>query len=337
MTRRWMLPPGLLLLTLASGCDWTDDPRRVVGYLESERVEISAETGEPIVRIPVVEGQSVAVGELLLQQDTSKIEAEIAATKAVLAQAEARLDELVRGPREEQIAAARAAVAGATEELELRRLEYERARRVFERKLTSRESLDRAEVALEVAEAELARLEAQLDELLEGTTVEELQQAEAAVREMEARLARLQVDLRRHSAYAPADGAVDSILFEPGEQPQPGQPMMILLTGEQPYARVYVPEAIRVSVATGTPARVYVDGREAPLEGRVRWVSSDAAFTPYFALTEHDRGRLSFAAEIDILDAPRRRLPDGVPVEVVLLIGDRIEAHRNGDDRDGGG
>lgn len=317
---RGILVAGWLFLASASGCDWHDDPYRVVGYLESDRVEISAETAEPIVRIPVAEGQAVTAGELLLEQDTSRIEAEIAAAEAVLAQARARLDELVRGPRNEQIAAARAAVAGAGEALELRRLEHDRARRVYERKLTSRESLDRAKAALEVAQSELAMQEARLDELLEGTTVEELRQAEGAVREAEARVTRLSVDLRRHSAFAPADSLVDSILFEPGERPRPGQPMIILLAGEQPYARVYVPESIRVAVETGTPARVYVDGRDAPLEGRVRWVSSDAAFTPYFALTEHDRGRLSFAAEIDILDAASR-LPDGVPVEAVLLTG----------------
>jgi HlyD family secretion protein len=45
----------------------------------------------------------------------------------------------------------------------------------------------------------------------------------------------------------------------------------------------------------------------------VRWVSSDATFTPYFALTEHDRSRLSFLAEIDIPDAAQ--LPSGVPLQ----------------------
>ncbi|MEM9209309.1 MAG: hypothetical protein AAGA61_08675, partial [Pseudomonadota bacterium] len=67
----------------------------------------------------------------------------------------------------------------------------------------------------------------------------------------------------------------------------------------------------------GTRARVYIDGQDEPLDGRVRWVASEAAFTPYFALTEHDRGRLSFLAKIDI-DITGARLPDGVPVEIEL-------------------
>ncbi|GAG92015.1 unnamed protein product, partial [marine sediment metagenome] len=37
-------------------------------------------------------------------------------------------------------------------------------------------------------------------------------------------------------------------------------------------------------------------------------------FTPYFALTEHDRSRLSYLAEVDVPDASS--LPSGVPLEV---------------------
>ena len=317
------LPARLACLPfmLIAGCQNAADDDRVVGYLESERVEISAAFDEPVTRIPVAEGQTVQEGDLLLRQDTARVEARIAEARALLAQARARLDELVRGPRREQIAGARADVAAAERQLELLRREHERAQRVFERGLASREALDRAATALTVGQAELAAREARLSELLEGTTVEELRQAEAAASAAEARLAQLQVDLEQHSAYAPADGVVDSLLLEPGERPRPGAPMLVVLTGKQPHARVYVPESLRVHVTPGTAARVFVDGLPEPFEGRVRWVSSDAAFTPYYALTERDRGRLSYAAEID-LEGAARRLPDGVPVEAVLLRGD---------------
>jgi HlyD family secretion protein len=56
-----------------------------------------------------------------------------------------------------------------------------------------------------------------------------------------------------------------------------------------------------------------------PIAGQVRWIASEAAFTPYFALTERDRGRLSYVAKVDIAEA-RERLPDGVPVEVEFLL-----------------
>jgi HlyD family secretion protein len=95
----------------------------------------------------------------------------------------------------------------------------------------------------------------------------------------------------------------------------------VILGGRQPYARIYVPERLRAHVRSGTEARVFVDGIDAPITGRVRWVAHEAAFTPYFALTERDRGRLAYLAKVD-MEEQQQRLPDGVPVEVELLVPD---------------
>ncbi len=302
-------------------CDSQEANQRIVGQLESDRIEITAEVSEPIIERAVIEGQEVVAGDSLISQDTSRIESRIAEAKAGEMQARARLDELIRGPRKELIVAAQANVRGAQDELAFRETDLIRAQQVFERNLASHEIRDRAKAARDNTKADLENLEAKLDELLAGTTPEELGQAEAAVNQASARIASLTIDLERHSSIAPVDGIVDSLLFEVGERPAIGQPMAILLSGQQPYARIFVPEAIRVHVMPGTSAKIFVDGLEDPLAGRVRWVASEAAFTPYFALTEHDRGRLSFAAKIDILIADIR-LPDGIPVEVELLIGD---------------
>ena len=314
---------GLLLVllpALAVACDAVDEDRRAVGQLESDRIEISAELAEPIEAILVAEGEAVAAGQPLIQQNEARTRARIAEAEAVLEQNRARLAELLRGPRQEQIAATRASVEGARREVEFRRIEYARAQSVFERNLAARETVDEARAALDAAVADLESLEARLAELLEGTTVEELRQAQAAVDRAEAQIRALEIDSERLTSRAPVAGIVDSRLFEVGERPVSGQPMMVLLAGEQPYARVFVPEELRVHVTPGDEVFVYVDGLARPIEGRVRWVASEAAFTPYFALTEHDRGRLTFPAKID-LRGLERRLPDGVPVEVRFAAG----------------
>ena len=306
------------LLVLA-GCANDENPNRVVGELTSDRYELTAEMGEPITAINVAEGEVVTAGQVLLTQDDSRAQARLAESSAALAQQQARLDELVRGPRSEQIAAARANVEGATQELEYRQTELKRIEEIHARGLTSPDQLDQASAALDAARAGLKLRLAQLEEMLAGTTIEELAQAEHAVEQLAARRDAIQVDLDRHTTRAPVDGIADSRLFEMGERPAPGQPLIILLGGEQPYARVFVPETIRVHVSSGTLAVIHVDGLDEPLEGRVRWVSSQSAFTPYYALTERDRGRLSYVAKVDIT-TPRDRLPDGVPVEVEFLI-----------------
>ena len=305
----------LLPAVLLSACDNSAEVDRIVGQLESDRIELTADYAEPIIERAVREGDTVSAGQLLLRQDDARIVARMAEANAALDQSRARLDELIRGPREEQIMAARANVVGAERDFEFRQVEYARAVKVHEQQLASPESRDRAKAALDAASTSLELHRARLKELLAGTTIEELRQAESAVQQTEAQLSSLEVELSRHHFIAPVDGLVDSILFETGERPGIGQPAIIMLRGSQPYVRAYVPEAMRVSVTPGTAARIFVDGLEAPLDGRVRWISSDAAFTPYFSLTEHDRGRLTFFAKIDLL-AERERLPDGVPVEV---------------------
>jgi HlyD family secretion protein len=313
------LAATLAAILALAGCSTDENPNRVVGELTSDRYELTAEVGEPIIAIEVAEGEVVTAGQVLLSQDDTRARARLAESNAALAQQQARLDELVRGPRSEQIAAGRANVEGATQELEFRQNDMKRIEEIYARGLASPDLLDRASAALDAAQAGLKLRLAQLEELLAGTTIEELAQAEQAVKQAEARRDAIQVDLDRHETRAPVDGITDIRVFEIGERPVPGQPVMIMLGGQQAYARVFVPEIIRVHVSAGTPAAIYVDGLDEPLEGRVRWVSSESAFTPYFALTERDRGRLSYVAKVDIT-TQRDRLPDGVPVEVEFLI-----------------
>lgn len=302
-----------------AGCSSDEDPSRVVGELTSDRYELTAEVSEPVTSIDVAEGEWVTAGQVLLSQDDTRARARLAEATAALAQQQARLDELLRGPRAEQIAAARANVEGATQELEFRQTEIKRIEEVHARGLASPDMLDRAAAALDAAQASLKLRLAQLEEMLAGTTIEELAQAEQAVAQLAARRDAVRVDLDRHTTRAPVDGMADSRLFEAGERPAPGQPLIIVLGGQQPYARVFIPETIRVRVTAGTAAVIHVDGLDEPVDGRVRWVSSESAFTPYYALTERDRGRLSYVAKVDIT-TQRDRLPDGVPVEVELLI-----------------
>jgi len=317
---------GILIAAAAlmiAACGDTPSDNRVVGELASDRLELIAETNEPIVEILVAEGETVTAGQLILRQDESRAQARLAEADAAAQQAKARLDELVRGPRQEQISQARANLDGATRDVTFRETEFQRVKDLLAKELASPESHDRAKAQLDAANANLDLRRAQLQELLAGTTVEELAQAEQALRQAEARRDNALIDLERHRLHAPADGLFDSRLFEPGERPSAGQPVAVMLGGEQPFARIYVPERLRVQVSAGLAAEIFVDGLDTPVPGRVRWVASEAAFTPYFALTERDRGRLTFLAKVDIAE-DRDRLPDGVPVEVELLLADGV-------------
>jgi HlyD family secretion protein len=85
-----------------------------------------------------------------------------------------------------------------------------------------------------------------------------------------------------------------------------------------PYARVYVPEPLRTRFMAGTRVEISVDGEAQTFQGTVRYVSAEASFTPYYALTQKDRSRLSYLAEVTLGDPEAARLPAGVPVQVHL-------------------
>ncbi len=120
---------------------------------------------------------------------------------------------------------------------------------------------------------------------------------------------------------SPIAGTIDSLPFHLGEKPARGATVAVLLATTAPFARVHVPEPIRAQVKIGTPATLRVDGIERTFKGQVRFIASEAEFTPYYSLTAADRSRLSFLAEVVIDDADGASLPSGVPVDVTLRAG----------------
>jgi len=308
--RTCLIPCLLLMLSACNGSDRTF----MVGTLERDRVEVTVESNEPIIAIHVQDGQMLEKGDLIMEQDPARLQGILAQQLALRDQSAARLAELERGPRSETIHEARAQLESARASAKNAAASLEREQELFARKLSNQSLLDQAGTNAETTRAAEQAASESLNRLLNGTTVEELDQASAALRAAEAGVERIELDIRRLEVYAPVAGMLDKRLYQLGERPPIGATVGVILDSSRTYARIYVPEPLRVSVQTGTRLQVRIDGEEKTLTGTVRWVSTDASFTPYFALTEHDRSRLSYLAEVDLPDAAA--LPSGVPLEV---------------------
>lgn len=306
-----LLVPTLLLALTA--CDNADDTF-MVGTLERDRVEVSVESNEPIIAIRVQDGQVLEAGDLILEQDPARLERILAQQVALRDQSAAHLAELERGPRAETIKEARAQLDSARSSAKNAAANLKRAKDLFARDLSDQSTLDLATTRSETTIAAEQAASESLNRLLNGTTVEELDQAIAALKAADAAINRIQLDIDRLKIYAPVSGMLDKRLYQLGERPQIGATVGVILDSSRTYARIYVPEPLRASVQPGKQLVVRIDGHEQTFTGSVRWVSADASFTPYFALTEHDRSRLSYLAEVDVPEASA--LPSGVPLEV---------------------
>ncbi|HKE96023.1 MAG TPA: HlyD family efflux transporter periplasmic adaptor subunit [Povalibacter sp.] len=306
---------GLLGLVLTA-CGRGDDPYAIVGTLERDRLELPAEAHEPIVEVFVREGDHVDAGAKLLRQDASAIRARLEQAVAARSAAEHRLAELIKGPRSQEISQARAALAAARSSLTTQNAEYSRISDLVERKLLSQSAQDQARAARDVAAGAEKQAAAQLNLLLEGTRREQVEQAEAQLKLTEAALAELQISADRHVVTAPRPGRIEAIPYRLGDRPPAGAPVIVMLADSVPFARVFVPQTRRAEFAAGRTVNVRIDGFDQTFSGRVRFVSAEAAFTPYYALTQEDRTRLSYLAEIDLTDPQAVDIPTGIPVQV---------------------
>lgn len=288
---------------------------QALGTLEYDRVALPAPVAEKIVSIDVREGQQVDAGARLLTLERTRTEAQTEAARAEAQRQREALVELEAGARSERIAQARASVAAAQAAARDANAYYARLQPLGTRKLVAAADVDRARAAASTASAQVKLAQAALDELLHGNRREDIAQGEAAVRAAEAQATAQVATLDKLDVRAPRAGRIDSLPYRLGDQAPVGAPLAILLVGDAPYARIYVPETIRANVKVGDKARVFVDGRDAALPGTVRMIRSEASFTPYYALIGKDAARLSYLAEI-ALGKDAAQLPAGVPVRV---------------------
>ncbi|HEY9868769.1 MAG TPA: efflux RND transporter periplasmic adaptor subunit [Candidatus Obscuribacterales bacterium] len=165
-------------------------PRDVVvsGTVEAREIPLAAKAGGRIARVLVREGDIVSAGQALLELDLSELEARRNQLASQLKKAEARLQELRNGPRQEEIVQAEA-LAGE---------------RYFEWKMLEKGSRPEE---IGMAAAEQKKAESELEELEGGYRKEEIDQARALVDQCRARLEWAKRDFDRYRSLA-ADGAV---------------------------------------------------------------------------------------------------------------------------------
>jgi HlyD family secretion protein len=307
---------GLLFAGLALGA-CTHSPPQALGTLEYDRITLPAPAAERIVAIDAHAGDRVKAGQLLVKLNPAQTQADLDAAEAQARQESEVLRELEVGPRQEDIAKARANLAAAQAEARQARADYSRALALAAKGYVSKSDLDSARAAAGNADGQVGAARAALDELLHGSRPEDIAQARAALAAAQAQAQAARVLLGKLDLVAPRAAIVDSIPYKLGDQAPVGAPLAILLVGDAPYARIYVPEPERAHVRVGDVLTVHVDGVTRPLRGRVRLIRDEPAFTPYYALYGDDAARLSYIAEVQ-LGKDAASLPVGLPLHVEL-------------------
>ncbi|MDB9529521.1 efflux RND transporter periplasmic adaptor subunit [Oscillatoria sp. CS-180] len=214
-----------------------------------------------VVEVLVDEGDRVVVSQPLARLDNRTLAAQRQQVEAQRQEAIAQLQELQAGPRLEDIAAARAAVAELEQQVALSRLQRDRREDLYAQGAISLEALDQETYSTSALEKRLAQAESELLELETGTRREQLDAQAARVSQLDAQLQQIDVDLEKSVLYAPFDGTISVRSLDEGVVAGSGQAVLSLVEAGSLEARVGIPPEIANTLTLGSEQTVRMGDR----------------------------------------------------------------------------
>lgn len=148
-----------------------EKPLGASGSIEGEEISIVSEFGGRIAGLYVDEGDEIATGQVLVELDTSLLDAQMLQAEAAVGAAEANLANIKAGTHPAEILAAQAALHQAIAERSAAETAWQDAvailadpQEIDARIVEAQASVDVAEVQIEQAEAQLAAAEVERDQ-----------------------------------------------------------------------------------------------------------------------------------------------------------------------------
>jgi HlyD family secretion protein len=237
-------------------------------------------------------------------------------------QAQATLANLEKARRPPEIAAARAQLAQAQASLRQSEADLARTQKLVADKFLPPQQRDQALAARDRDRGRVAELSQQLQVANLPARADEIAAATADVKAASDALAQAQWRLEQKSQTAPAAGLVADTLYRAGEWVAAGAPVVSLLPPANVKLRFYVPETVVGSLRIGDAVTVRCDGCGADIPAKVRFIATQAEFTPPVIYSRENRANLVFLVEA-WPDTPNPALHPGLPVEVALAAGAR--------------
>ncbi len=240
---------------------------------------------------------------------------------------------------------ARALGATADSNESNKRREFERVERLLRSAAASEEEVDQKRLAWIVARNELTtasaaittankrlseaklgseRIVEQRDAILalkakHAKALAHIEECEARKAAAEATLAEAQSTLDDLTITAPSAGTVVARFVDEGEVVNAGSPLFDLVNLDRLYLQVYVPETQIGRLRLGLPAKIYTDAfPKEPFDATVRYIASEAEFTPKEVQTKDERVKLVYAVRLYLDANPDHRLTPGLPADAVV-------------------
>jgi HlyD family secretion protein len=247
------------------------------GRLEAKLTDITSKEALRVKEVLVNEGDVVKPGQVLVKMDTVTLNAQLAESKAAVAEAKQRL------------AIVNSSIVRQKSQINLAKIEAERSKKLLAENAGSQREYDVRRTAVDSSQAAL------------GEEVAKLQTAQQQVEVAQANAATIQTRIDDATLTSPVQGRVLYRLAEPGEVLGAGGKALTIVNLDDVYMEIFLPAEQAARAKLGAEARVTVDyapGRAAP--GTVTFVSPEAQFTPKQVETRSEREKLMFRVKISL-------------------------------------
>lgn len=286
-----------------------DETNVAVGYVEGEYVLIAPIEAAQIETIAVERGDRIETGEVLVRLESRDAEIAVAQARAALAQAQSQLADLTVGKRPEEIEAIRASLNSARAQATEASRIVDRQKDLLDRGIASQATYDTAATSLELAEAKVAELEANLTVAQLPAREDTIAAAEAGVEQARAVLANAEWRLEKRTVVSPVTGRVFDLVRNAGETAGPQAPVLSVLPDGATKLRLYVPETALSSLSLGMELDVTCDGCTPDMHATINYIADEPEFTPPVIYSLDNRQKLVYLIEAKPDEAARALKP----------------------------
>ena len=253
-----------------------DEVRRFSGLIESRRTStLSFERVGRLANVLVDEGDDVKADQVLAELATDKLQAERSKLIADKDVRQAELDELIAGPRREQIDAAKARLEQAEALLDQAIKNLRRREQLISKQLISAEAMETARSGADSAAASMRSLKQELLELENGTRIEQVVAKRAQIKAVEAAIEVVDADLDNSKIKAPFAGTVVARDLDEGTIVASGQNVLELAETTHLQARFGIPSGSGKAIAVGKKVDMEINNKV--VSGKVKALVSRVA------------------------------------------------------------
>ena len=221
------------------------------GQMQMQQTSIAAKVPGRIAKILVTEGDTITVGQQLIQMDSPEINAKINQARAGKQMAQSQLDKAENGARPQEIAQAKAAWQANKAGSDLAENTYQRVNRLYEEGLMARQKRDEAYAQYLATQDQTEAARLQYDLAMEGARDEDKSAATAQVAQVDAKLDEALVAKEEANLKSPIAGIVDDVIVNAGEVIGQGVPLLTLVDTNDQWVVLNVTETYLNQLAIG--------------------------------------------------------------------------------------